>query len=169
MTELDVVRKNGLRPTVVCCALNDNKVLFLFKREYNIWLMPQGGVLLAETLEEALFRELTEELGSLFVQNCAQEVSFVGEDSAEFFPKDVPQEDIDAKIGKGAEMKGKHYYFLAVSQTETSIDLGATQFDDYFWLDYTGATRLVGLMRQRKKKAVLLKILDLLRDQGLIA
>lgn len=59
------------RKSIGCVLLNNNNKVFLAKRVndnlprmQNPWQMPQGGVEQGETLEQTLFRELREEIGT---------------------------------------------------------------------------------------------------------
>lgn len=57
---------NLYRSNVACVILHNNNI-FAAKRvngEGNIWQMPQGGVGKGETLEDAILRELMEEIGT---------------------------------------------------------------------------------------------------------
>lgn len=58
---------NRYKPTVSAFILNkDNKVLLTHNKSHgpDFWKLPQGGVELGESLEEAVKRELREELSS---------------------------------------------------------------------------------------------------------
>ena len=55
---------NGFRPNVGIIICNSEGKLFWAKRiGQNAWQFPQGGIKSTETLEQALFRELNEEVG----------------------------------------------------------------------------------------------------------
>ena len=55
---------NGFRPNVGIILCNGNGKLLWAKRiGQDAWQFPQGGIKRAETLEQALFRELNEEVG----------------------------------------------------------------------------------------------------------
>ncbi|HLD50777.1 hypothetical protein A3K34_03455 [candidate division WWE3 bacterium RIFOXYC1_FULL_40_10] len=168
MIDLGPIRKEGMRPTVIACVVFDNQLLLLHRKDYNLWLIPQGGVRFEENLEEALYREISEELGNSFAAGCEKKAEIIGEASAEFFPKDVTKEEMEFHLGKGVEMKGKHYFFMVVNHKTGRLDVKDTGFDDYFWMEYIGAKRLLSLMRQKKKREILLKILDLLKSRGII-
>ena len=57
--------KEGFRLNVGIVLINKNGMLFWGKRakNNNAWQFPQGGVQNYETLEETMYRELTEEVG----------------------------------------------------------------------------------------------------------
>lgn len=60
-----VIDREGFRINVGIVLVNSDGLLFLGKRagQDDSWQFPQGGILPCESLEEALFRELNEEVG----------------------------------------------------------------------------------------------------------
>ncbi len=59
-----MIDSDGFRPNVGIIVLGpDNKVLLAKRIGQDAWQFPQGGIREGETPEEALFRELHEELG----------------------------------------------------------------------------------------------------------
>ena len=57
---------SGYRRNVAAFLLNDEGQILLCQRsdEYKTWQLPQGGVDAGENLEQALYRELKEEIGT---------------------------------------------------------------------------------------------------------
>ena len=41
--ELDALRKEGIRPSVVGCFINNKKLLLVYQKTFNLWQLPQGG------------------------------------------------------------------------------------------------------------------------------
>jgi putative (di)nucleoside polyphosphate hydrolase len=61
-----VIDPDGFRPNVGIILCNDQKRLFWGRRVgQNAWQFPQGGIKLDETPEQAMYRELEEEVGLL--------------------------------------------------------------------------------------------------------
>lgn len=60
-----VIDASGFRAGVGIILVNKQRKLFWAKRIYqkNAWQFPQGGLLKGETTEQALYRELQEEIG----------------------------------------------------------------------------------------------------------
>ena len=66
--QLEEIRKEGYKPGVVSCFVNNGNLLMMFKREYNLWMLPQGGIANQENAEQALDRQIQEELGKEFFE-----------------------------------------------------------------------------------------------------
>ena len=63
-SEETVIDKDGFRPNVGIIICNEKNRLFWGRRVgQNAWQFPQGGIQAEETAEEAMFRELEEEVG----------------------------------------------------------------------------------------------------------
>lgn len=59
-----VIDKEGFRHGIGIIIVNDRRQVFLAKRVgKNAWQFPQGGIIDDETPEQAMFRELQEEVG----------------------------------------------------------------------------------------------------------
>ena len=59
-----MIDKEGYRPNVAIVILNDNdKVLWEKRVAEDAWQFPQGGINEGESIEEAMYRELMEEVG----------------------------------------------------------------------------------------------------------
>jgi hypothetical protein len=44
LEEIDQIRNSGFRPQIVGCFLNNKKILFLYKKNHDLWQLPQGGI-----------------------------------------------------------------------------------------------------------------------------
>jgi len=59
-----MIDRNGYRPNVGIILLNSKNEVFWGKRiRQNSWQFPQGGIKSGESPEQAMYRELTEEVG----------------------------------------------------------------------------------------------------------
>ena len=70
-----MIDSEGFRPNVGIILANDaGQVLWAKRIGHNAWQFPQGGIQYGETPEQALYRELREEVGLLpeHVQIIAQ-------------------------------------------------------------------------------------------------
>ena len=167
LNAIDEIRKSGFRPGVVGCFLNNKKVLFLFKKEYDLWQLPQGGIDNEESIEEATIREMTEELGEEFV--ASMEInSLFGGNEIEFPPKTQNTRTLKTDAGEEIFMKGKNYFYIAINAKITELDIVKTEFDDCRWLDYGEAMELAETIYQRGKKRVTIDILKKLHSADLL-
>lgn len=59
-----IITRDGFRLNIGIVLINDNNQVFWAKRcGYDAWQFPQGGLIVNETVHEAMFRELKEEIG----------------------------------------------------------------------------------------------------------
>jgi len=140
----------------------------LLKKDYRMWLLPQGGVNEGETHEQAIVRELGEEIGTDFLKNINGTPIFFLEDSFEFGPPKRDLKKFEEESKANQDIKGKYYYFYIVPCKEEIKDFTPAKFDDLFWLDYNGARGLMELMYQVKKRELLLKVLEQLKTGGYV-
>ena len=61
-----MIDPDGFRPNVAIVLINEQRRVFWAQRASNDgWQFPQGGIKASETPEQAMFRELEEEVGLL--------------------------------------------------------------------------------------------------------
>ena len=168
LKEIDKIRSGGFRPQIVGCFLNDKKILFLFKREHNLWQLPQGGIDNKETIGQAVIREMAEEMGSKFLDSCDKVFTMIGDDQIEFPPSTQNSRDLKTDKGKNIFMKGKKYFFIAINKINLHINIDDTEFNDYKWLLYNQAIELANQIHQRGKKRITINALNLLKKSELI-
>jgi len=159
LEEIDSIRKAGFRPGVVACFLHNKKILFLFKEKYGLWQLPQGGIDNQETIEQAIIREMNEELGSDFTASLKIN-SLVGDNQVSFPTHNKNSRELKTDAGDDISMEGKKYFFIAIDINITDLNISKTEFDDYKWLDYEGATELARMIYQQGKQRVTLDALN---------
>ena len=167
LEEIDKIRESGFRPVVVGCILNDKKILFLFKEEYKLWQLPQGGIDNQESIEQAMIREMIEELGDKFAASMKIN-SLVGQNQVEFPDKAKNSRNLQSDAGEEIFMKGKKYFFIAVDTDVADLNVMETEFDDFKWLEYDNALYLAKTIYQRGKKRVTVDALNKLHNSGLL-
>ncbi len=126
-------RKKIYRPNVAAIVLSCKYPLkseiFIASRSdiANSWQFPQGGIDKDETPEDALFRELKEEIGTNEIEIIAQYPKWVSYD----FPNTVAKKmyPFDGQIQK---------YFLVKLKNNTKINLKTKhpEFDNYKFIKY---------------------------------
>lgn len=118
------------RPNVGCVILHNGDV-FAARRvisEANVWQMPQGGIMEGEDVEEALFRELLEEIGTNDVR--------ILKESAYYRYYKVPQNMI-GQIWEGKYIGQKQKWFLLEftgKDVDINIETEHPEFSEWKWM-----------------------------------
>ena len=126
--------REGFRPNVGIILLNHRNQVFWGKRiRTHSWQFPQGGIKYGETPEQAMFRELHEEVGLL-----PDHVRIVAR-TRDWLRYEVPQHFI-RKDARG-HYKGQKqiWYLLQLPGHDWDLNLRATnhpEFDAWRWNDY---------------------------------
>lgn len=168
LQKLDELRSKGLRPCVVGVFINSGRVLLLNKKEWKLWLLPQGGIDNKENTFEALKREMAEELGVSFNEDWKYEPVLLFEDSA--ITKNLHNNrNLVTDAGTDVTMIGKHYFYYLIKTDDTELSIKDTEFDEYKWLTYAEALQITASIYQETKKRALLKLLNLLQKTSIIA
>lgn len=168
LQEIDAIRSTGLRAQVVACLIHNNKLLFVYQNEYQLWQLPQGGIKNRETAPEALMREIAEELGDSIteaiqgkpIQLSPQQIAFPKE---KYDVKKLVRDD-----GTQVTMKGKFYFVYALPTKHSAIRLDETQFDDFKWCSYQEAQELIETIYQKGKQRITRAITEELFSSGMI-
>ena len=129
-----MIDSNGFRPNVGIIICNKLGQLFWAKRiRQNAWQFPQGGIKETETLEQALFRELSEEVG--LRKSDVRVLNQTSEWLEYRFPKTyIRQEKEPICIGQKQK-----WFLLGLQSEENCVDLESTrqpEFDDWCWVNY---------------------------------
>ncbi len=166
--ELNDSRKEGFKPAVITCLLNNKQLLFFYKKEHRLWQLPQCSIKNLEDPIETVRRNIEEDLGKSFLTTCNPLFSLVGFDQIEMLPGKTKETEIATDEGGSVKMMGKKFYFFVVQTNARDLDIGETQFDDYLWCKAKAAVYIAGTIHQPGKKRVTSKIVSLLKDGKLI-
>ena len=141
------------RPNVAIILANcEAKVLLAQRRGSDAWQFPQGGVGQGETPEDALYRELLEEVGLHH-----HSVKLLGQTSrwrSYRIPAEYRKRD-DLKAFIGQQQK---WYLLEFLGTDHDIRLDretSPEFDDWKWVNYWYPVRTVIDFKRRVYAAAL--------------
>ncbi len=167
LQEIDKIRRQHLRPEVVGCILHERKLLFVYDKERQLWQLPQGGINSKENIQEAIEREMQEELGKNFSENLTIN-DIVGEDKIIFPEKKRDSRQLQTDQGEKITMKGKKYFFIAIDASQQNLDISDTEFDDYKWFSYDNAMLFTNMIYQKGKRRLTKNILKALRGKQLI-
>jgi len=169
LEDMDALRKEGLRPSVVGCFINNKKILLVYKKDFNLWSLPQGGIENKESLHDAFFHELGEEVTEDFVKKSDPNIKLISTDKIEFPPSKQGLRDLVTDSGDPVTMKGKYYYIVVSETKDTDIVIGATEFDDCKWINFDEAYKLIKETNTGGKLRMNASILHLLKDKGLLS
>ena len=167
LKEIDEIRKSGFRPGVVGCFLNDKKILFLFKKKYDLWQLPQGGIDNQESIEQTVTSEINQELGEDFAA-LMKINSLIGDNQVEFPHRAKNSRNLNTDTGEDIFMMGKKYFFIAIDTNVADLNIDKTEFDDFKWLNYEEALELAKTIHQQGKRRVTVDALNRLHSLGLL-
>ena len=148
-----MIDKDGYRANVGIILSNDNgKVLWAKRSGWEAWQFPQGGIKTDETPEQALYRELREEIGL-----DPQDVFLVGR-TREWLQYDIP-ENYQRSMASGGIRGQKQIWFLlrlVCPENQVRLDLcDKPEFDTWQWIDYwQSLDRVIDFKRQVYRAAL---------------
>jgi putative (di)nucleoside polyphosphate hydrolase len=149
------------RPNVAMIIVSNNypekKEIFIAQRNdmKDVWQFPQGGIDKGEDVEEALFRELEEEIGTQRVKVIAEYPEWISYD----FPEKIAKK---MKPYKGQTQK---YFLLKLKKkAKINIDTKHPEFDDYKFVSMDEVLE----MTAHFKKPVYEKVLKYFVEEGLL-
>ena len=125
---------NGFRPNVGIILCNGEGKLFWAKRiGQDAWQFPQGGIKRTETPEQALFRELNEEVG------LGRDDVEILHETSDWLSYRLPQNFIRQHSGPVCIGQKQKWFLLALQSDDNSVHLNRTcepEFDDWCWVNY---------------------------------
>jgi len=129
-----VIDAEGFRPNVGIIICNRQGDLLWAKRiGQDAWQFPQGGIRKNETLEQAMFRELDEEVGlgqsQVSIIHCTDE----------WLHYRLPQNFIRQNQDPVCIGQKQKWFLLGLETDDCHIELGKNttpEFDDWRWVSY---------------------------------
>lgn len=129
-----MIDTEGYRANVgIILSRSDGQVLWARRIGQDAWQFPQGGIQQGETHEQALFRELEEEIG---LQSCDVEIVSCTKEWLKYhLPKHLIRHDsLPLCIGQK-----QIWYLLRLKTKEENVCLDASdkpEFDHWRWVNY---------------------------------
>jgi putative (di)nucleoside polyphosphate hydrolase len=137
----DLIDSDGFRANVGIVLMRGNGEVFLGRRVGGRgWQFPQGGIRRGEKLEEAVFRELNEEVGLE-----AREVEVVGH-TERWLRYRLPSRFVRRHHRPLCIGQKQRWFLLRLRREETPFDLARTaepEFDQWRWVEYWEPVREV--------------------------
>jgi len=156
-----MIKKDSYRPNVAMIIVSDKypqkKEIFIAQRNdlTDIWQFPQGGIDNGEEVQEALFRELEEETGTLKATIVAEYPEWISYD----FPEKIAR--------KMAPYKGQtQRYFLLKLDSDAIINL-QTEHPEFINYKYVSVEDVLNLTAHFKKP-VYEKVIKYFKKEGLL-
>ena len=126
--------RDGFRPNVGIILLNQKNQVFWGKRiRTHSWQFPQGGIDRGETPEQAMYRELHEEIGLL-----PEHVAIIAR-TRDWLRYEVPDRYIRREARGHYKGQKQIWYLLRLVGGDWNLNLRATnhpEFDAWRWNDY---------------------------------
>lgn len=133
--------REGFRPNVGIVLLNIHNQVFLGKRigEHS-WQFPQGGIKYGETPEQAMYRELGEEVGLL-----STHVEVLGR-TRDWLRYEVPDQYMRKEVRGHYRGQKQIWFLLRLLGEDDAIQLhtnGKPEFDAWRWDNYWDSPNVV--------------------------
>ena len=130
----NMLDREGFRPNVGIILLNAQNEVWWGKRvREHSWQFPQGGIKHGETPEQAMFRELEEEIGLR-----AEHVKIIGR-TRDWLRYEVPDHFIKREIRGHYRGQKQIWFLLRMVGRDCDVNLRLTshpEFDAWRWHDY---------------------------------
>jgi putative (di)nucleoside polyphosphate hydrolase len=144
---------DGYRPNVGIIIINDEKKVLLAKRlNENAWQFPQGGINDKESTEDAMYRELKEEVG------LSHNHILVIEKTKGWLRYDVPKNWIRNNSQQKYRGQKQVWFLLKFVGEDADIFLRNTtkpEFDNWKWVSYwTPLKEVIDFKKSVYKKAL---------------
>lgn len=129
-----VVDRAGYRLNVGIILVNDTGRVFWGKRQgHDSWQFPQGGLLTGETAEEAMLRELHEEIGL-----GQEDIRILGV-TRRWLKYRLPKQYLRHGTSPLVIGQKQKWFLLRLTTSEQKIRLDLSdspEFDSWRWIDY---------------------------------
>ncbi|HQT80681.1 MAG: RNA pyrophosphohydrolase [Ferrovum sp. 37-45-19] len=129
-----MIDRDGYRPNVGIILCNAENQVFWGKRiREHSWQFPQGGIKHGETPEQAMYRELTEEVGLL-----PQHVAILGR-TKNWLRYNVPEQWVRRDCRGNYKGQKQIWFLLRLVGKDSDVSLRASdqpEFDAWRWHDY---------------------------------
>jgi len=137
----DFIDNEGFRANVGIVLIRDDRSVFLGSRPGGRgWQFPQGGIARDEAPEQALYRELREEVGLE-----AKDVSIIAATRG-WLRYRLPRQYMRKGVGRACIGQKQRWFLLRFTGDEGSFRFDVTQqpeFDSWRWADYWSPVREV--------------------------
>ena len=161
----DLIDRDGFRANVGIVLMDADGRLFLGRRSGGRgWQFPQGGMLLGETPEEALFRELHEEIGL-----TSDDVTIAAQ-TAHWLRYRLPRRYVRRDSLPLCIGQKQRWFLLRLAKPDAQFRFdttGTPEFDHWRWVDYWQPVREVIYFKRPVYVRALQELGEILSPGGL--
>lgn len=129
-----MIDEDGYRPNVASVIINkDNKILWAKRVNEDNWQFPQGGIQKGETPEQAMYREVYEEVGL-----SKNSFEILGR-SSDWLRYDVPEKFVKTYWQGRYKGQKQIWFLLKFIGADDLINLNlhdSPEFDDWKWENF---------------------------------
>jgi putative (di)nucleoside polyphosphate hydrolase len=148
-----MIDEHGYRPNVGIVLCNpENRVLWARRAGRDGWQFPQGGIKSHETAEQALFRELYEEVGLAPVQ-----VRVLGR-TRDWLHYNIPDDYLRRSGQRPFRGQKQIWFLLRLLGCDDDVCLDRAhkpEFDTWRWIDYwTAVDEIIPFKREVYRRAL---------------
>ena len=149
------------RPNVAAVIVSSRypleKKVFVAERSdiSGMWQFPQGGIDAGETPDEALFRELEEEIGTANVEIVGEYPEWISYD----FPKHVAK-----KMYPFDGQRQRYYLVRLKDESEINLETEHPEFKDHTYVDVSTVLNMVA----KFKKPIYEQVIEYFKKEGLL-
>ena len=165
MVPVDLIDGEGFRANVGIIVCDMRGLLLMGGRiGQNAWQFPQGGIQSGESAEQAMFRELHEEIGL-----TPQDVDVLG-CTRDWLRYRLPEQYIRNNVHPLCIGQKQRWYLLRLTGTETGLRCDTTttpEFDRWRWADFWEPVREVIFFKRQVYAQALQELGPLLHPAGL--
>ena len=160
-----MIDRQGFRPNVGIILCNDHGELFWARRVgEDAWQFPQGGIRPDETPEQALYRELSEEVGLK-----PKDVALLGRTSS-WLRYRIPKQYLRYRPHRPRCIGQKQVWFLLkllCGETNVCLDnCERPEFDSWRWINYWETVSQVIPFKRSVYRDALLELMPLIKPCG---
>lgn len=160
-----MIDSDGFRANIGMIVCNDfGNLLWTRRIGQNSWQFPQGGVDPGESSEQALFRELKEEIGL-----DKSDVKIIGSTKS-WLKYRLPNRYIRQNSHPVCIGQKQKWYMLRLVSNESRIHFdacGHPEFDHFMWVNYWYPLRQVIAFKQSVYRQALSELLPFVMEQQL--
>lgn len=162
-----MIDSDGYRPNVgIILSNQDGQVLWARRIGQDAWQFPQGGIRHDETPEEALYRELEEEIGLR-----AENVEVIGS-TDDWLRYHLPKHMVRPHRKPVCIGQKQRWFMLRLLGNEDEIRLNLSdkpEFDHWRWVDYWHPLKEIVFFKREVYEQALTELGPLLFPDGNIA